>query len=285
VSEGRDAARVAAFADSVGSTDGVRLMHCSADPDHNRMVLAYVGEADAVIEASRRLAAEVFDRIDLREHEGQHPRLGALDVVPFVALDGLDTEIALRRCRQFGEWVGERGVPVYYYESAATRPERRALPAVRFGGFEHLASRMLDSDWAPDAGPPVPHPTAGAVITGVRGLLVRFNVNLETPDPAGARAIAREIRAASGGIPAVRALGLELARRGQSQVSMNLIDYERTSLATAYAAVCGGARARGLRVVGTEVIGPVPRAALEGVPSDILEGIDSDQILEARGKP
>jgi len=273
---------VAAFADAVRSTDGVRLVHGSADPDHNRMVLAYVGEPGPVIEASRRLATEVFARIDLGEHRGQHPRLGALDVVPFVALDGLDPSVALERCRQFGRWVGECGVPVYYYEAAATRPERRALPNVRAGGFERLASRMRDPAWAPDEGPCLPHPTAGAVITGVRDVLVRFNVNLEGLDLAAARAIAKEIRAAGGGLPALRALGLELPTRRQTQVSMNLTDYRSTSLATAYAAVREGARRRGLRVVGTEVIGPVPREALEGVPSGILDGVDPEQILEER---
>lgn len=282
VSEGRDADRVDAFASVVRSTPGIRLIHCSADPDHNRMVLAYVGDPDSVLEASRRLAEEVFARLDLREHLGQHPRLGVLDVVPFVALYGLDPEIALQRCRRFGAWVGECGVPVYYYEAAATRPERRALPDVRSGGFEGLADRMRDPAWAPDAGPSEPHPTAGAVITGVRGPLVRFNVNLGTPDPAGARAIARAIRASSGGLPALRALGLELPNRGQTQVTMNLTDYARTSLATAYAAVRDGARARGIDVVGVEVIGPLPRAALEGVPPDILEALDAEQILEAR---
>ena len=180
VSEGRSGEHVDAFASAVRSTRGVRLMHCSSDPDHNRTVLAYAGRPDAVVEASTRLADEVFARIDLREHRGQHPRLGALDVVPFVALDRLDPEITLEACRRFGRWVGARGVPVYYYEGAATRPERQALPAIRSVGFEHLAERMRDPAWGPDVGPPVPHPTAGAVITGVRGFLVRFNVNLES---------------------------------------------------------------------------------------------------------
>lgn len=279
VSEGRDAARMDALAGAVSSTPGVRLIHRSSDPDHHRMVLAYVGGPDAVVEASTRLAREAFDRIDLREHRGRHPRLGALDVVPFVALGGLSEETALSACRTFGAWVGELGVPVFYYERAATSPARRPLPAVRAGGFEGLVARMRDPSWAPDEGPPAPHPTAGAVIAGVRGPLVRFNVNLETPDAGPAREIARTIRESGGGLPRVRALGFELSRRGLAQVSMNLTDFRTTSLAEAFSAVSREAAERGLRIAGVELIGPVPAAALEGVPTRILDVVDPDQVL------
>ncbi|MDX1395928.1 MAG: glutamate formimidoyltransferase [Gemmatimonadota bacterium] len=283
ISEGRDARRVEAFAEVVARSPGVRLIHRSDDPDHNRMVLAYLGRADDVVEATLRLAAEVFEQIDLRTHEGRHPRIGALDVVPFVpsAVAGeAGTRAALAACRRVGGAVGELGVPVFYYEDAATAPHRRALPDVRRGGLEGLASRMETPEWRPDEGPTVIHPAAGAVIVGVRRPLIRFNVNLGDADPAVAQAIARAIRESSGGLPGVRALGLALASRGESQVTMNLTDYRRTSLAVLHEAVVSRAAARGVDVVGTEVIGPIPRAALVGVASDILEGLETGQILD-----
>lgn len=279
VSEGRDPDRMDALAGAVEGTPGVRLIHRSADPDHHRMVLAYLGEPGAVVEASRRLAREAFARIDLREHRGRHPRLGAVDVVPFVALGGLPGPEALAACRAFGEWVGGLGIPVYYYERSATAPGRRALPAVRGDGFEGLPARIEDPAWHPDEGPAEVHPTAGAVITGVRSPLVRFNVNLATRDPGPAREIARAIRQSAGGLPDVRALGFELPSRSLTQVSMNLIDYRSTSPAEAYAAVRREARSRGIAIAGVEVIGPIPREALEGAPADILDAIDDEQVL------
>lgn len=280
VSEGRDPERMDRFAAAVSATEGVRLLHRSADRDHNRMVLAYVGAPAAVVEATRRLAARAFEEIDLRTHRGVHPRLGALDVVPFVPLAGLSIEAALAACRSFGGWVADRGVPVFYYEAAATRPERRALPAVRAGGFEGLAVRMADPAWAPDEGPPRPHPSAGGVIAGVRAPLVRFNVNLATEDARHARAIANEMREASGGLAGVRALGFALEDRGLTQVSMNLTDYRSTSIAAAYARVLAAARARGVEVDGTEIIGPVPRAALAGLGAEVLARLEDGQTLE-----
>lgn len=280
VSEGRDPERMDRLAASVSATDGVRLIHRSADRDHNRMVLAYLGAPAAVVEATRRLAARAFEEIDLGTHRGVHPRLGALDVVPFVPLAGLSMDAALAACRSFGAWVGDRGVPVFYYEMAATRPERRALPAVRAGGFEGLAARMSDPDWAPDEGPPRPHPGAGAVITGVRTPLVRFNVNLATDDPRHAHAIASGVREASGGLAGVRALGFALENRGLTQVSMNITDYRSTSIAAAYERVLAAARARGIGVAGTEIIGPVPRAALTGLDAEILARLEEEQTLE-----
>lgn len=283
VSEGRDPGRMERLVGAVTSTEGVRLLHRSSDPDHHRLVLAYTGAPAAVVEATRRLAARAFEEIDLRAHRGVHPRIGALDVVPFVPLAGLSGEAALAACRSFGAWVGDRGVPVFYYEDAATRPERRALPQVRAEGFETLAVRMADAAWAPDEGPPRPHPTAGAVITGVRAPLVRFNVNLATDDPGPAREIARRIREASGGLAGVRALGLVLEARGLTQVSMNLTDHRATSIAAAYARVLEEAGARGVAVAGTEIIGPVPRAALAGLDAGMLAQLDEGQTLEPGG--
>lgn len=285
VSEGRDRARMDRFAGAVTGTPGVELLHRSADPDHHRMVLAYRGAPDAVLAATKALAERVFEEIDLASHRGVHPRLGALDVVPFVPLRAGGEVAALETCRAFGTWVGERGVPVFYYERAATRPERRALPHVRREGFETLAARLLEPAWAPDEGPPEAHPRLGAVITGVRGPLVRFNVNLGYADPTVARAVARAIRESSGGLPSVRALGLALPARGLSQVSMNLTDYRRTTMARAYERVRREAERHGAPVAGTEVIGPVPEDALAGLPDEVRAAIAPDQILRFEDAP
>jgi glutamate formiminotransferase len=280
VSEGRDSEAIASFAGAIEGTPGARLVHVSADPDHNRLVLAYRGDPEAVVDASRNLAKAVFARLDMRAHAGQHPRLGSLDVVPFVPLGGLAQTAALVACRGFGEWVGSRGVPVYYYESAATRPERVALPDVRKGGFETLSDRLADPRWAPDEGPSTPHASAGAVITGVRGPLVRFNVNLGAADPTIARRIARAIRESGGGLPRVRALGLELPRRGLSQVSTNLLDYRVTSITDVFDRVSAEAARAGVAIAGSEIIGPLPRDALAGVDARVLASVSPDQILE-----
>lgn len=245
------------------------------------MVLAYRGPADAVVEATCRLALKAFETLDLREHAGQHPRVGVLDVVPFVSATQDENRVALAACRAFGARVGEAGVPVFYYEDAATGEHRRALPAIRSGGTDGLEARMQQQAWAPDEGPRALHPSAGAVITGARRPLVRFNVNLASPDPGVARDIAKAIRESSGGLPAVRALGLALPRRGISQVTINLTDYSATPLARVYGAIVAGANAAGAEVLGTELIGPVPRAALPGLPPEVLDSIDDEQILES----
>ncbi len=280
LSEGRDAGRMDRLAAAVESTEGVRLIHRSADPDHHRMVLAYVGAPAPVVEATRRLATRAFEEIDLRVHSGEHPRGGALDVVPFVALTGLSSDAALSACRSFGAWAATQGVPVFYYEQAASRPERRSLPHLRGRGFETLAARMTDPAWTPDEGPARPHPSAGALITGVRGPLVRFNINLATDQLAHATEIAERIREAGGGLPGVRALAFSLRRRALTQVSMNLTDPRATSIGDVYARVFEEATERGLEIAGTELIGPVPSWALVGLDRDIVARLEADQILE-----
>lgn len=280
VSEGRDLETREALADRIRASPDVRLIHVSSDPDHHRMVLAYLGEDEAVLDATRGLATAVLERVDLRTHRGEHPRVGALDVVPFVGLDAAGRRGALGVCRRFGAWLGARGVPVWYYEQAATRPERRALPRLRRGGFEGLAARLEDPAERPDEGPSTPHPTAGASIVGVRGPLVRFNVNLATHDLDVARSIARTIRESSGGIPYVRALGIALRRRGTVQVSMNLTRYRETPILAAYRAVIQEAERYGVEVAGTELIGPVPADALDaGTRAVIDTEIEEAQIL------
>lgn len=283
VSEGRDAGVLDALEASIRSVDGVRLIHRSSDPDHHRSVFAYLGPPERVLEATRALAARTFELVDMARHEGEHPRLGALDVVPFVRVRGVEREEALAICRRFGGWVGERGIPVYYYEDSATRPDRRDLPAVRRGEYEGLEARLATAEGRPDEGPARFRRRTGAVITGVRGPLVAFNVNLRTADLEVAREIARDVRHVGGGLPHVRAIGVPLRRRGLVQVSMNLIRPAETPPARALEAVRAEAVARGVEVAGTELVGVVPLDIVAGGFADALglEAFDVSQIVES----
>ena len=284
MSEGRDPRRMTRFAAAVEETPGVELLHRSADPDHHRMVLAYRGPPEAVVEATSALAAAVFAEVDLRRHRGQHPRIGALDVVPFVRGPDCSEADALGAARCFGQWAAARGVPVFFYERAAANPRRASLPRVRSGQFEGLAAKLSNPAWMPDLGPPAPHPSLGAVVVGVRAALVRFNVNLDTEDPGPARRMAAAIRESGGGFPHVRALGISLRRRGLTQVSMNLTRHAATGIGTVYKWVAEGARTEGVALAGCEFIGPVPADALRGLdPARLDADLASDQILDLPG--
>jgi glutamate formiminotransferase len=262
----------------------VLLLDRSSDPDHNRSVLTLVGPGPALVEAAVSGAAACARLIDLTRHQGVHPRMGALDVLPFVPLDpACDcVPLALASARRL---VEEVGVPVYLYGAAARVPHRAELPAVRAGGFEGLAlAAERDPARAPDLGGPGLHPSAGATAVGVRPFLIAYNVNLATQDVSIAKRIARAVRARDGGLPSVRALGLPLERRRMTQVSMNLLDFRVTGLATAYAAVSGLAAEAGVEVVSSEIVGLVPEAALAGVRPETLglHGFSPDLVVEGR---
>lgn len=282
VSEGRNAGTVRALAEAVRSRSGVVLFDHSADPDHHRSVFTFLGGPEAVLEGARALAEVAFARIDMREHRGAHPRIGAVDVVPFVPVRGLAMEEAVEVARRFGRWVGERGIPVYYYEHAATRPERRALPAIRSGGYEKLAEKLKDPEWAPDEGPARFHPAAGATVTGARDPLIAFNVNLRTTDLAVAERIARAVRHIDGGYRHVRAIGVALEARDLVQVSMNLVRPEATPMLRVLEAVRAEAARDGVEVAGTELIGPVPLEALTAAAGQALQAheFDTRQVIE-----
>ncbi|MGE0449117.1 MAG: glutamate formimidoyltransferase [Vicinamibacterales bacterium] len=285
VSEGRDLALVAELARAVRGTSGAILLDASADPSHHRSVYTIVGAADALQRAILDLTAIAVARIDLRAHRGVHPRIGAVDVVPFVPLDGATMPECVHLARSVGAAIAAHfGVPVYLYEEAAVDPMRRRLEHIRQGGFEGLAERMHRPEWTPDFGPAAPHPTAGATVVGARWPLVAFNVNLATGDLAAAKAIARSVRESSGGLPCVKALGLLLPHRGLAQVSMNLTNYRRTPVRTAFEAVRQAADALGVTVLESELIGLIPAAALAGTtPADLLlEGFSPGQVLETR---
>jgi len=277
-SEGRDAATVRAIEDAIASSAGVLLLRAERDADHNRSVITFAGPPDAVSEGALRGIAVAVERIDLRKHSGVHPRMGAADVVPFVPLEGATLADCAAIARRTGEEVWKRfQVPVYFYEAAAMSGERRHLENCRRGGFE---SPKL----TPDLGGPTLHPSAGACIIGARKLLIAFNINLQTDDVAVAREIARTIRASSGGMPFVKALGLPLAGRGLAQVSMNLTDFEQTPLHEVFDAVQHEAAARGVAVAGSEIIGLVPKKALEDAAAHYLkcENFESGLVLENR---
>jgi len=284
-SEGRDPDAARAIAGAASSVEGVWRLDLSSDPDHNRSVLTLAGRPAPLREALLGLVAEALRRIDLRRHSGGHPRLGAVDVVPFIPLGGTSLGECVREARALGEEVGRRhALPVYLYEAAATSPGRRNLADVRRGQFEGLAEKMRHPEWKPDFGPSEPHPTAGAVAIGARKPLVAFNVNLETSDLGVAKAIARAVRESSGGMPAVKALGLELRERGIVQVSMNLTDFELTAPLAALERIRALAAERGVRIVESEIVGLVPQAALPPDPARALElaAFDDSQILENR---
>ena len=282
-SEGRDVSKVDAIVEAIASA-GATILHRTSDADHNRSVVTFAAPAEIVGEAALRGVRQAVESIDLRVHRGVHPRIGAADVVPFVPLRG----ITMPECAALATDVGRRiweelGVPVYLYEASARRPQCVNLPDVRRGQFEGLLLEAVENpDRCPDFGGPALHPSAGACIVGARKLLVAFNVLLDATDAGIARRIARAVRSSSGGLPHVRAIGVYLASRGQSQVSMNLIDFEQTPVHVAFEAVRAEAERRGVKVTGTELIGLVPAKALETAGAAYLriERFELRRVLE-----
>jgi glutamate formiminotransferase len=285
VSEGRRAGVVDALAAGIGSVPGVVLLDYSADAAHNRSVFTLAGPPDAVEAAILGLFAGAVEHIDMRSHRGVHPRLGAVDVVPFIPLAGATLDDCVALARRVGSRVAEElQIPVYLYEAAATRPARRKLEDVRRGQFERLADRMAMPEWAPDFGPARPHPTAGAAIVGARRPLIAFNVNLATDRLDIAARVAVAVRESSGGLPAVKAMGVRLDDRGIAQVSMNLTDYEVTPIQRLFDAVRTEAARAGAAVLESELIGLIPQAALTGTTPEalLLKDFTPDRILEHR---
>jgi glutamate formiminotransferase/formiminotetrahydrofolate cyclodeaminase len=282
-SEGRDQTVIAAIRDSIAAVPGVSILHTTSDRWHNRSVITFVAPVDCMADAAFAAIRAARDRIDITRHVGVHPRIGAADVVPFVPLDGATMEDCIAIAREVGLRVGkELSIPVYLYERAATHESRYSLSDIRRGGFEALRDAIAsDPGRAPDFGPVVVHPTAGAVAIGARPFLIAFNSYIGGVDnlPA-AREIARAVRESNGGLPAVKALGLQVD--GQAQVSMNLVDIDRTSLSAAYAAVQNEARARGLDITWSEVIGLVPERVTLELASRTLRLRDdmADHVLE-----
>ena len=282
ISEGIRLDVVEQVVEAIRTVAGIRLLKVSSDADHNRTVLSYLGAPDAVLEATRHMAQRAFELIDMSQHSGSHPRLGAVDVVPFVPVRGVNMDEAVEISRAFGHFVGEMGIPVYYYERSATCPGRQSLPAIRKGEYEGLAEKLADPEGQPDEGPAVFSPRSGAVVTGARFPLVAFNVNLCTTDLSLAKRIARAVRHISGGYRYVRAMGVELGDKGLVQVSMNVTNYEKTPLPRILETVRAEAARYGVNVAGTELIGAVPLGVLEQVTRHYLQShdLESGQIVE-----
>lgn len=271
---------------AIESVPGSVVLHRTSDPDHNRTVITFAGHPSSVVESAIRATAKAAELIDLNQHHGVHPRLGALDVLPFVPLGdaSLDDCVAIARLAGSRIW-NELGIPVYFYEAAALRPDRIRLENVRRGQFRNLREAVeTDESKRPDFGGPQLHPTAGAVIVGARKFLIAYNVNLRTTDLDLARSIAKRIRASSGGFPAVKALGLPLASRGLVQVSINITDFEKTSLHVVYTEVVRLAAEHGVEIENTELIGLMPRKAMEMAFSGFLKlsDFDSQRVIENR---
>lgn len=287
VSEGRRPNVITSIGDAIDRVPGARLLDSSSDASHNRSVFTLAGERAAVAGAVVALVEQAVAQIDLRTHRGEHPRLGAVDVVPFVPLAGASMADCVALARQVGAAIADRFlIPVYLYEEAASSPARRSLEHIRRGQFEGLAAKMMTAGWAPDFGPPAPHPTAGATIVGARMPLIAYNINLSSDRIEVARRIASAVRASGGGLRHVKAMAVALNERGIVQVSMNLTNYRETPIGQVFEAVKREAARDGVAILESEIVGLVPAAALVGTTAaDLqLKGFGPARVLENRLK-
>lgn len=284
-SEGRDLEKIDKIVNPFRSKEGVKLLDYSNDIDHNRLVVTVVGQPEALKEAVIEAIGIAVQLIDLNHHQGQHPRMGAADVVPFIPIKGCTMDDAIALSREVGATVAERyNLPVFLYEKSASAPHRENLAALRKGEFEGMAEKIKLPEWHPDFGPAERHPTAGTVAIGARMPLVAYNINLDTPSLEIAHGIAKKIRFIGGGLRYCKAMGVELKERGITQVSINMTDYTKTALYQAMEMVRFEARRYGVNVVGSEIIGLVPMAALIDTSAYYLglENFSMQQVLEAR---
>lgn len=284
-SEGRDLEKIDKIVNPFRGKEGVKLLDYSNDIDHNRLVVTVVGQPEALKEAVIEAIGIAVELIDLNHHQGQHPRMGAADVVPFIPIKGCTMDDAIALSREVGATVAERyNLPVFLYEKSASAPHRENLAAVRKGEFEGMAEKIKLPEWHPDFGPAERHPTAGAVAIGARMPLVAYNINLDTPSLEIAHGIAKKIRFIGGGLRYCKAMGVELKERGITQVSINMTDYTKTALYQAMEMVRFEARRYGVNVVGSEIIGLAPMAALIDTSAYYLglENFSMQQVLEAR---
>ncbi len=284
-SEGKNQDVIDAIKEAILSVPDVKLLDVEKDPDHNRSVFTFVGTAEGVLEAAYRSIEVAVKLIDLNKHRGQHPRIGAADVVPFVPLFDSTMDEAVKLARTLAERVSKDfGLPIYLYGYAATRPEREDLANIRKGEFEGLKEKMKDPNWKPDYGPDEPHPTAGATVIGARKILIAYNVNLKGRDLKAAQRIAKHVRFRDGGLRFVKALGFDLESKNMVQVSMNLTDYEQTPIFVAYENVKMWAERYGQEIYESEVVGLVPLKAIVDTVRFYLKLNDfrDDQIIESR---
>ena len=285
LSEGRRQDVIDACAQAIRGA-GVHLLDVKSDASHNRTVYTFAGDAPAVRAAVLALFAAAVPAIDLRSHSGEHPRLGAVDVTPFVPIEGVTMAECVALAKSVGEEIGRQfGVPVFLYEEAASTPARRNLEDIRRGEFEGLAAKMQQPDWKPDFGPSAPHVTAGAAVVGARMPLIAYNINLATNRLDVAKRIAAAVRQSSGGLRFVKAMGVELSDKGVVQVSMNLTNFEKPPMFRVFELVKREAARYGVSVLESEIVGLVPAAALTASAAWFLQmedGFSAEQILENR---
>ncbi len=285
-SEGRDREKVAALVEAARSVAGVIMLDQELDADHNRSVLTFAGAPEAVAEAAIRVVGKAVELIDLTRHSGVHPRIGAADVVPFVPIEGVNIEECVRIAERVGQEIWRRfQVPVYFYEAAARRPDRVNLENIRRGQFEGLREEVAtNAERAPDVGEARLHPTAGATAVGARKFLIAYNINLGTGDLEIAKRIAKAVRFSSGGFRYVKAMGVPLSSRNLAQVSMNLTDFEQTPVHRVFEMVRSEAERYGVPIVGSEIVGLIPKKALEMAAEFYLraENFRPDLVLENR---
>ena len=284
-SEGRNSEKIEMIVNSFRGKEGVKLLDYQSDMDHNRMVVTVVGEPVPLKAALIEALGSAIEVIDMTKHKGQHPRMGAIDVVPFIPVKNVSMKEAVDISRKVAKEVSEKyNLPVFLYEESAGRPERRNLADIRKGQFEAMAEKIKQPEWKPDFGPAKIHPTAGVTAVGARMPLVAFNVNLDTNDLAIANDIAKKVRYISGGLPYCKGIGVELKERGIVQVSMNMTDYTKTALYRSFELIKTEAKRYDVNVVGSEIIGLVPMEALMDTAVYYLgiENFSMEQVLEAR---
>ena len=284
ISEGRDQEKIALIAEEVKGHKGVKLLDVSSDKDHHRSVFTFIGGPKAVKDAALSFALKAIELIDMRLHRGAHPRLGAVDVVPFVPIQGVEMEEAVKVAREFGKGLGKRGIPVFYYEEAATSSERKDLPSIRKGEYEGLKEKLNDPKWKPDEGPKSFNPKSGATVVGARFPLVAYNVNLKTEDINVAKEIARKVRFKDGGFPHVRAMGVDLKEKGMVQVSMNLTNYWVTNVPKVFEFIREEALKKGVEIGESEIVGLIPLGVFEGIAQHYLKypKFSIHQVIEQR---
>jgi len=284
-SEGRDVEKIEKIVDPFRGKDGVKLLDYQNDEDHNRLVVTSVGSPEPLKKAVIEAMGAAIDVIDMRKHKGQHPRMGAVDVVPFIPLKNVDMKEAVGISQEVAKEISKaHKLPVFLYEESASRSQRRNLATIRKGQFEGMAEKLKASIWQPDYGPATIHPTAGVTAIGARMPLVAYNVNLDTNQLNIADAIAKKVRHISGGLQYCKGIGIELKDRGIVQVSMNMTDYTRTALYRVFELIRIEARRYGVNVIGSEIVGLVPLAALIDTAAYYLglEEFTVKQVLETR---
>ena len=284
ISEGRDEKKIALISEEVKRHQRAKLLDVSSDKDHHRSVLTFIGEPEGVKEAALSMALKAIELIDMRNHHGAHPRLGAVDVIPFVPIQGMEMEEAVQIAHEFGRELGKKGVPVFYYEEAATSPDRKDLPTIRKGEYEGLRDKLNDPKWKPDEGPGAFNPKSGATVVGARFPLIAYNVNLKTGDLNLAKAIAKKVRFKDGGFPYVRAMGVDLKEKGMVQVSMNLTNYRVTGISKVFEFIREEALKKGVQIGESEIVGLIPLGVLEEMARHYLKYPDFSirQVIEQR---